>query len=81
MDKKDKIEVTKDNKDDAFTDFMVSYKELFTKDALVKAKNEYVNGKEITVEQLEEKKKEIEGQKGIKLVESGKDSFRTKIEG
>lgn len=48
---------------------------------LQEEKKVILNGKEITVAELEEKKKEIEGQKGIKLVESGKDSFRTKIEG
>ena len=40
-----------------------------------------LNGVTITQEQLEMKKKEIKSQKGIKLIESAPNIFRTKIEG
>ena len=40
-----------------------------------------LNGKEITLPELEAKKKEIKGKKGVELVESGSGEYRIKIKG
>ena len=40
-----------------------------------------LNGKEITLPELEEKKKELEGKKGVALIESGPNEYKIKING
>lgn len=40
-----------------------------------------LNGKEISKEQLQEKKEQIKNEKGMKIIEVGKDKFKTRIQG
>lgn len=42
--------------------------------------NVKLNGKQVTKEQLEEKRKQAESQKGMKLVEVKPGEYRTKLE-
>jgi hypothetical protein len=47
----------------------------------MKDENVILNGKEITEEDLEKKKEEIEKEKDIKLVEVSKNEYKTRITG